>query len=100
MANRVDGIYLKSTGAPSPSKSLEDYLGEYAVIFPITDCANKDNENTCKEELTKFIENDNLLLNDRPSKQIGYPVVVKGETAYITPSIGAFEELLGCGSLK
>jgi hypothetical protein len=99
MANRVGGMYLKTASA-GPSKSLQDYLGEYLTIFNPTPCDTKDDDASCKITLQAYLDDEHLYFKNKPSSVIGYPVVVKGDTAYIIPSTAAFEELLGCGSLK
>jgi len=97
MASRISDLYLGST---MPSSHLEAYLGEYAKIFPITDCKSKDNKETCDSSLKGYMLEDELFYGSKPVRTIGYPAVVKGDSAYIIRSPEEFEKLLECGSLN
>jgi hypothetical protein len=96
MSNKLDTVYLGNT---PPSKNLELYFGDYDSIFPIVDCKTSEERKGCNEELKEYIEDNELLYNNRPIDTVGYPTVVKGRTAYIIRSPAELEELLGCGSL-
>ena len=100
MANHVSGMYLKSDSVKT-SKNLEDYLGEYLILFNPTPCDSKDEAADCAEVLGNYVNESNMVIYpNTQSGRIGYPAVIKGDKAYIIPSTAAFDELLGCGSLK
>jgi len=100
MAAKASTIYLRSYGDISPSKSLENYLGEYERIFNIVDCYDKDNEAQCKADIQAFIDEGSLSMGGKAYKSVGYPVVVVNSYAYVVPSPAEFERVMGCGSLK
>jgi hypothetical protein len=96
MAGKVNRIMLADTMV---SQQLEIYFGEYAPLFPIQYCKGDDKE-ACNTQIKGFIENERLLYNDKTFKVVAYPVVLKGDMAYIIPSVKSFEKLVGCGTLE
>jgi hypothetical protein len=100
MASKIDKLYLRSFGPISPSQRLEDYLGEYLLMFPQVDCGLDEYRSQCDDEIREYAANDQLWLGDNQISNIGYPTIIWGGRANIIPSVQEFEKILECGSLK
>jgi hypothetical protein len=98
MIRKINTVYVSNN---MPSTSLRQYLKNYGN-FPVMDCALEENKKACQDDIQGFIKTDDLILNGRPSKVMGYPVIVlsKDGSANLIPGVSEFERILDCGSLK
>ena len=76
MQGRVSSIYVKKR-VNLPSIDLEEYLGQYAALLPIIDCAVEDNKLRCEDELRGYLQDDRLIFDGRTYQSIGYPAVTQ-----------------------
>ena len=100
MRGKINEIYVY--GNSLPSASLKSYL-DGSALFGFTDCSTADDKQMCKDTMGSYANDSSLYLpNGKSTPVIRYPIVIlsKDNAAHIVPSVGEFEKLLGCGSLK
>ena len=97
----ADGLYELYLSDNLPSRKLELYIGEFDALFNIKDCKTREQRDDCRDDLTEYFEDDDLIWFDgREAEHPNYyPVAAYRGRAYIIPSPEAMEELVGCGSL-
>ncbi|MFH0861984.1 MAG: hypothetical protein V1875_03040 [Candidatus Altiarchaeota archaeon] len=101
MRSRMNEIFVY--GSSLPSVNLKNYLSGYAALFSYTDCSTDEDKKTCTETMRAYANDSSLYLpNGKSTTVILYPVVIlsKDNAAHIVPSVGEFEKLMDCGSLK